>query len=309
MNEKKLRYVYLVVGNLISAYSTIYILRPNELMTGGITGLSRVFEVVIKDAFYLSPLMEQYLYSIIYYILALIVLLLALVFLGRQEGLRILFLSLVYPLLLFFFTFLNLDPLLITVKTTSGDSFYDIFLPTVIYGVLSGVGTGLILRSKYTSGGSDTIAKIIYRKALPFVNYSHVLLIVDAIIILSGLFVFDIRIVFYAMITKYINTRTVDMIVLGIGNNRVKMEIVSTKVDQIIPFIQNSIHRGVTIVDVEGGYSKSKLRQIITVCSTRESLRIKNFIASIDEDAFVYVIPSSTVWGKGFKNIHHDDLS
>lgn len=309
MNEKKLRYVYLVVGNLISAYSTIYILRPNELMTGGITGLSRVFEVVIKDAFYLSPLMEQYLYSIIYYILALIVLLLALVFLGRQEGLRILFLSLVYPLLLFFFTFLNLDPLLITVKTTSGDSFYDILLPTILYGVLSGVGTGLILRSKYTSGGSDTIAKIIYRKALPFINYSHVLLMVDAIIILSGIFVFDIRVLFYALITKYINTRTVDMIVLGVGNNRVKMEIVSNKADLIIPFIQNAIHRGVTILDVEGAYSKTRLKQIITICSTRESLRIKNFIASIDEDAFVYVVPSTTVWGKGFKNIHHDDLS
>ncbi len=309
MNRKFQKYLYLVTGNLLSAYSVIYILRPNGLMTGGITGLSRVIERIIKNMIVLTPLLEQYLYSIIYYILAIIVLISAYLFLGKADAVKILFLSLVYPLLLFLFTFLDLKPLLIPVQTDSGSEFKDILVPTIAYGVLSGVGTGLILRSKYTSGGSDTIAKIVYRKILPFVNFSQVLLIVDGLIILSSLFVFDFRIVFYAVITKYINMKAVDMIVLGIGNRRVKMEIISTKYDQIIPFIHNSVHRGVTIVDTEGAYSKSKLKQIITICSPRESLIIKNFIASIDANAFVYIIPSSTVWGKGFRNIDQDELS
>jgi len=103
--------------------------------------------------------------------------------------------------------------------------------------------------------------------------------------------------------------KSVEMILLGIGNKRVKMEILSTKHDRIIAFIQTSINRGVTLVDIEGAYSKTKLRQVITICTSRESLRIKHFIASIDEHAFVYVIPSSTVWGTGFRSILKDELS
>lgn len=308
MKDKK-RYLYLVLGNLISAYSVIYILRPNDLMTGGITGLSRVLEVAILKAFDLPPMLEQYLYSIIYYLMAILVLVLAYIFLGKADALKILFLSLVYPLLLFLFTFLNLDAMIVNVTTNTGSEFSDILVPTIAFGVLSGVGTGLILRGKYTSGGSDTIAKIVYRRVLPFISFSQVLLLVDGIIIITGLFVFDFRIIFYAIIMKYINMKTVDMIVLGIGNRRVKMEIISTKYEEIIPFIQNSIHRGVTMVETEGAYTGNKLKQIVTVCSPRESLRIKNFIATVDENAFVYVVPSTTVWGKGFQNINHDELS
>lgn len=307
MDNKK-RYGYLILGNLISAYAVIYVLRPSGLMTGGITGLSRVFEKIFKEVFVMSPLIEQYIFSIIYYILAIAVLALAYIFLGKKEAIKILFISIVYPLLLIFFTFLNLESVIITVTTRGNDQFYDIFVPSIIYGVLSGIGTGLILRSKNTQGGSDTIAKIIYRKLLPFLNYSIVLLIVDGIIIFLGLLVFDLRIVFYAMLTKYINMKTVDLFVLGF-DRRVKMEIISSKANEIIPFIQNSIHRGVTLVDTVGAYSKTRLQQIITICSPRESLLIKNFIASVDENAFIYVIPSSTVWGKGFKNIHQDELS
>ncbi|HEY8364477.1 MAG TPA: YitT family protein, partial [Haloplasmataceae bacterium] len=92
MKDKK-RYLYLVLGNLISAYSVIYILRPNDLMTGGITGLSRVLEVAILKAFDLPPMLEQYLYSIIYYLMAILVLVLAYIFLGKADALKILFLS------------------------------------------------------------------------------------------------------------------------------------------------------------------------------------------------------------------------
>jgi len=102
--------------------------------------------------------------------------------------------------------------------------------------------------------------------------------------------------------------KTIDFIVIGF-DRRVKMEIISSKYEEIVPYIQNSIHRGVTIVETVGAFSKISLRQIVTLCSPRESLRIKNFVASVDEDAFIYTVPSSTVWGKGFRNIHHDELS
>ncbi len=309
MKPKTKKYLFLIIGNLLSAYTVISILKPNGLMTGGITGLARIIERAFHNGFRLDAFLNQYLFSIVYYLLAILVLISAYLFLGKEDAIKIVFLSLTYPLMLFLFTFINLPSMIVLVHTNNGDSFTDLLIPTVVYGVLSGFGTGMILRSGYTSGGSDTIAKIVYRRLLPFLNYSQVLLLVDGIIIFSGVFVFGVRIVGYALITKYINMKAIDVMVLGIGNKRVKMEIVSTQYQEITPYIQNYIHRGVTLVDVEGAYSKSKLRQIITICTPRESLQIKNFIALIDEDAFIYVVPSSTVWGKGFRNIHQDELS
>ncbi len=308
-NKSHNKYILLLIGNTLNAYAVISILKPNGMMTGGVTGLSRLFERIIKIGFETNMVLEQYLFSIIYYILAILVLVFAYILLGKEDALKIIFLSLTYPLLLFLFTFLELPAMVLNVTSNTGDKYTDLLIPTLAYGIISGFGTGLILRSGFTSGGSDTIAKIIYRKLLPFISFGQVLLLVDGIIIFSAIFVFDFRIIAYAVITKYVNMRAVDIIILGIGSKRVKMEIISVKYKEIIPFIQNSIHRGVTLVDSEGAFSKVKIKQIITICSPRESLHIKNFIAKIDENAFVYVMPSSTVWGKGFKNIAHDELS
>lgn len=244
------------------------------MMTGGITGLSRLFERALKDGFEINVILEQYLFSIIYYVLAILVLIFAYILLDKEYALKILFLSLTYPLMLFLFTFLELPWMILNVTTNTGSQFNDLLIPTLAYGVLSGFGTGLILRSGFTSGGSDTITKIVYRRLLPFISFSQVLLIVDGIIIFSAIFVFEFRIVAYAIITKYINMRVIDIIILGIGSKRVKMEIISSKYTEIIPFIQNSIHRGVILVDTEGEFTKIKIKQIITICSPRESLNI-----------------------------------
>ncbi|MDF2699472.1 MAG: transporter, partial [Haloplasmataceae bacterium] len=290
MQSKMQKYLILALGLIMSAYSVNSILRPNGIMTGGITGLSRVFEYIIKTNDFLNFIDDRYIYNIIYYALAIIVVLVAYTLLGKDDAIKIIFMSVVYPLILFLFTYLQIPPLKFT-YIIGNQEVNDIFLAAIFYGVIAGIANGLFIRIGFTSGGSDTIAKIIYRRLLPFVSLGKILMFVDGLFILSSLFVFDMRITAYAFVTKFVYMKSIDMIVFGIGTKRVKMEILSTKYDEISKYILNSVNRGVTLVDTEGGYSHLKLRQIITICSPRESIIIKNYIASIDEKAFVYLIP------------------
>jgi uncharacterized membrane-anchored protein YitT (DUF2179 family) len=304
------RYVMLSLGVILSAYPVVAILRPNGLMTGGITGVSRILETVLENSVNIS---QNLLFNLIYYVLALLVLTLAFLFLGKEDGLKIIFMSIVYPLFLFLFTYMKLPAFLIRIPIQIGGEtsgyIQDLLLPAIVYGVISGLGTGFIVRSGFTSGGSDTLAKIIYKRFLPFLSIGVILMFVDVIIILTSIFFFDVQITIYAIITKFISMRAVDLIVFGIGNRRVKIEILTKQRQLVIDYIINKVHRGVTLVDIEGGYSHEAGKQIICICTPRESLMVKNFIATIDRQAFVYIIPLTSIWGSGFKNIQNDDLS
>lgn len=304
------KYLTLSIGIILSAYSIVYILRPNGLMTGGITGISRMIEVGLADHFNLDP---NLVFNLSYYTLALIILGLSFLFLGKAEAYRIVFMSLTFPIILIVFTYLDLPKFTIQfpIQGESGVVGYvnDLLLPALAYGVFSGLSTGFIVRSGFTSGGSDTIAKIIYKKLLPYLSIGSILMAVDGIIIFSSIFVFDLSVMAYAILTKYVSMKAVDLIVFGFGRKRVKIEILSNKIPEITDYIMNTIHRGVTLVESQGGYSHVHTQQIVCICTPRESLQVKNFIASIDAQAFVYIIPIISIWGSNFQNIRLDDLS
>ncbi|ERJ11117.1 YitT family protein [Haloplasma contractile] len=287
MKEKVLNYILLTTGVVLSAYAITAILRVNNLVTGGITGISIILEEI-------TPLP----FGLIYYLLSIVVLILTYLFLGKHELYKILFLSLFFPLVLILFEHLGYE----FIKG-------DIFLATIYYGVIAGAGSGLIIRSGYTSGGSDTIAKIMYRKFVPFMSIGQILLIIDGLIVIASVLVFDFEIALYAIITKFVSIKTIDLVVFGIGTRRVKVEIISRAPQEIIDYIINDIKRGVSIFELKGGYKGGRYKQLVTICSPRESIKIKNKIAKIDEHAFVYVIALSSVWGGGFLSINRDDLA
>lgn len=310
MKKRFHKTLLMILGLIISAYAVQSVLRPNSLMTGGITGIARQIETIILKDVPLNPFLEQNLFNIVYYVFAMVILIFAFVFLGKQDGVKIIFISLVYPLFLFAFTYLKVPTLIITISVETDGAvgyFNDLLIPSLVYGMLSGIGTGLILRSGYTSGGSDTIAKIINKKIVPFISIGQILLVFDAIVIFSALPVFGVTIMIYALVSKYANAKAIDMIVLGIGNKRVKMEIITNRIQEVKSFILNKINRGVTLVDAEGAFSQLKTKQLVTICTPKESIQIKNYIASVDTQAFIYIIPSQTVWGRGFRNIVNDE--
>ncbi|MFV0438763.1 MAG: YitT family protein [Desulfopila sp.] len=270
-------FFFISAGCVSLAFAIAAILRPNGLITGGVPG----FSIVVSELSGID-------YTIIYYLATLTILVGAFVFLGAGEGVKILLLSIVFPAVLMFFEFLHLQFI---------ES--DLFLATIYYGVFSGIGVGLIFKRGFSLGGSDTLAKILRRRVLPFMSISQLIMTVDVVVILSSLLVYDRNIALYGLVASFIVIKTIDIILFGFGSKMVKMEVISNHWEEISQYILHTIRRGTSFNDIRGGYTSETRTKVVSICSTRESMLIRRYIASRDPEAFVYVIPIASAWGLG----------
>lgn len=270
--------LFIIAGCSISAFSTIGILLPNGLTSGGITGMVRIVQRFVNVEF-----------SIMYYGFALAVLIVCAILLGLKEARKILLLTVLYPSILFLFEQFHFT--LLEEK--------DLFLAAIYCGVLGGICSGLVFTRGYSFGGTDTVAKIIQKKAMPHVGLSQILMVIDACVIIGSGFLFGRNIALYALVTQVIFSKTVDTVMYGFDTQAVQLEIITGKHDELTEYILKDINRGVTNVTVTGAYTKTARQKIVTICSPRESVLIKKYLAKKDPDAFVTVIHVDTVWGNG----------
>jgi uncharacterized membrane-anchored protein YitT (DUF2179 family) len=270
--------LFIIVGCSISSFSTIGILIPNGLTSGGITGMVRILQRFVDINF-----------SVLYYAFAFTILIICAILLGLKEARKILMLTIIYPSILFLFEHFKFS--LLEEK--------DLFLAAIYCGVLGGICSGLVFSRGYSFGGTDTIAKIIQKRIMPHVGLSQILMVIDAVVIVGSGFLFGRNIALYALVTQVIFSKTVDYVMYGFDTKAVQLEIITSKHDDVANFIINDINRGVSNVTVTGEYTKTAREKIITICSPRESVLIKKYVAKKDKDAFVTVIHVDTVWGNG----------
>lgn len=270
-------YFFVLVGCILVAFAISSILKPSGLVTGGITGISIIFEKLTGIK-----------YTYIYYVLSLLVLLTAFITMGKREGFKIITLSVLFPLILIIFENLNIS----FIKN-------DMMLSSVYFGIVCGIGTGLMLKRGFSSGGTDTIAKILHKKIFTFVGLSEILLCIDATIIATSAIVYNLNVALYAIISQIISMKLVDLVMFGFDSKKVKIEIISDKHEEITQYILHQIVRGVTSCEIRGGYMNATRLKLQTICSPREAMLIKRFISDTDSDAFVNVVPVISVWGKG----------
>ncbi len=285
MKKKIMNYVIVYIGCFIQAFSITCILKPNNLTVGGITGLSLTLEKFIGIN-----------YTYLYYSICLMILVCAYIFLGVKEVKKIILLSLTYPVILivmnhFKFNFLADTP--------------DKILICVYYGIFMGIGTGMVLKKGFSQGSSDTVAKILHKKIFPFMGFTQVLLMLDITILLFSGFAFGKTAVLYAVIMQMVYSKTISAVLFGFGSSLVKVVIISDQLVKISQFMSNTINRGYSIGHVIGGRNHVKREKIISVCSLREAMLIKDFITKIDEDAFINIVPTIGAWGKedGLQNL------
>lgn len=273
--------IYVLLGCVFLSFAITVILKPNNLITGGITGVSLVLEKAIGIP-----------YTWMYYGLSLMVLLATYLTLGKSEAKKILLLSILFPVVLIVFdTLFKESPL----NLTKGD----MFLSSIYYGILGGVGVGFFFIRGYSSGGTDSIAKILHIKLFPFISLSQLMAGLDIMVLCTSVFVFDIRTALYAVLTQLVFMKSVEAVLYGFSSKLVKLEILSEEVDSIEAYVLGTIKRGVTKYPIVGAYSNLQRTKLVTICSQRESMLIKQKIAEVDQRAFVSVEQVSSVWGIG----------
>jgi len=273
-------FVFLFIACAIGAFSVTAVLIPNGLTSGGLTGIVRM-----TQSFLPFPVD----FSILFYSGSFLLLIFVTATIGIKETRKILLLSILYPTVLLLFEKLNFN--LLEEK--------DIILAAIFCGVFGGACSGIVLWRGYAFCGTDAIAKVVKKKWLPNISISQILLMIDAAIIIGSAFVFGRNIALYALVTQVILAKTIDVILYGVESKVVQLEIITNKSEEVTEYIMNEIGRGVSESLITGAYTRAERKKLVTLCSPRESILIKKFIAQTDKRAFVAVIHVTSVWGKG----------
>lgn len=169
---------------------------------------------------------------------------------------------------------------------------------TLFGGVLDGVGIGLVLRGQGTTGGTDILAQILNRKR--GIGFGATFIVVNSAILLAAAGVVGWVPVLYALIVNFISGRAVDTVQEGTGYARAFF-IVSEHSEQLQEAILRDLERGVTVMDVRGGYTQAAMPALYVVVSRSQVTRLKRLISDADPAAFVVVSEVHEVLGEGFR--------
>ena len=175
----------------------------------------------------------------------------------------------------------------------------DMFLNTVVAGLIYGVAIGVIFRSGATSGGSDIISMIIHKYTK--ISLGTLVLIVDSIISLTTLIAFeDFRLPIYSIILIFIESKIIDLVVEGVKSYKTAF-IVTDKIEEVRAFILKDLDRSGTVFVGSGLYQGAERKMIYVTLNRSDLVKLKANLRFLDPNAFVNVIESSEIMGNGFK--------
>ena len=174
----------------------------------------------------------------------------------------------------------------------------DLFLTALCGGTLMGLGLGMVLVGKATTGGTDTLAALI-QKLIPYVGVSKIVPVLDGAIILLSIFIFGIPVTLYAMFSVYLTGIFADKIPSGMKNARM-FYIISGRYRQIADAILREMDRGVTLLPGTGMYTETDRPVLLCAVSRKQVVAVRQIVADVDPNAFMILTDASEVRGEGF---------
>lgn len=282
INKKELlkKLIMMIIGDLLIAIALVCILKPNQVLSGGINGLGIIFEHVMGIEL-----------GIIVFALNLPLLILGWFLLERQ----FIILTIISVFLISFFIS-GLDAIGLS-KFILTDN---ILLACVYGGAMNGLGLGINFINGTSTGGLDIVGALF--KKYYNLQMGRVFMLINIIIIGSSTFIFSVEKALFTLISLYINYSVMDEIQMGIGRQK-QVFIMSSKHEEITKLIQENITRGVTYIHGEGAYRHKEIKIVYIVCSPRELVYVKNIVKSKDPSAFLSVSDTAEIMGKGFRRI------
>ena len=174
----------------------------------------------------------------------------------------------------------------------------DLLLSALYGGVIQGVGIGLVFLGGGTTGGTDMMDAII-QKFLKHYSIAQIMQVIDAMVVLVGMYVFGVHKALYAIIAVYLVTKVSDGLIEGLKFSKAAY-IITGKPKEISDMIINDLDRGVTGINARGMYSGQDKLMLFCVVNKKEIIMLKEKVDEIDPDAFVIVTDAREVHGEGF---------
>lgn len=268
-------YLYLIIGTAFMGISTSNFLLPNQLSTGGFSGIATVVYYLWK-----------YPAGTVLIILNIPLLLISFFRINK----KLFFKSIIGTGLLSFF---------INIFDIFGAVTEDRFLACVCGGFIMGLGTAIILKAGGSTGGTDLLSYVI-RSFNKKYRSSRIILFADAIIIgLNIIFFKEIEIGLYSVIAIYLMGKMIDIIFEGFYFTKM-MFIVSDHYEEIACVIGEKVKRGSTGIYSKGMYTGDDKVVLLCVASRKEISEIKSIAQQIDKNAFIVTADAMETLGRGF---------
>ena len=302
--QQILAYAYLILGSALFAVGDVMFVNPYHLAPGGVYGLANVFNALWGWKISLAGICMD-----------IPLLIIGTIIFGPKFGVKTIISVILIPVFTYLLeTLWGYAPMIHggeVVADTQSALYYiakdgsqswfmpDMFLNTVVSGLIYGVAIGVIFRSGATSGGSDIISMIIHTYTK--ISLGTLVLIVDSIISLTTLLAFeDIRLPIYSIILIFIESKIIDLVVEGVKSYKTAF-IVTDKIEEVREFIIKDLDRSGTVFAGSGLYQGAERKMIYVTLNRSDLVKLKANLRFLDPNAFVNVIESSEIMGNGFK--------
>ena len=285
MNKKNIfkyfkYFALIILGNILYSFGVKAIIEPNQLVTGGVTGLS----LFLARTYNIDSTLLVAIFTLVIFIAGFLIL-------GKELAAQTLASSIIYPICLWFFGLFDLSFVEIN----------DPWLQVIVSGVIIGVGLGLIMRANASTGGMDTVGLIIH-KYCKIASIGVYLLVLDTIVMFTQAPSAGIDKFIFGIILALIYSIMIDKVMLA-GKSKVELLIISNKQEEVRNLIINEYDRTLTFLHSKTGYLNHEIDTILTVVDIRELNKIKEQIYVLDAGAFIVVNKVSEVSGRGFTTI------
>lgn len=192
-----------------------------------------------------------------------------------------------------------------------------LILPVIIGSILIGLGSGIVVRSGATTGGSDIIGMILQKYC--HIKFSNAIFLVDGLVVMFGLAVLGLGVgnanadngaIFlslYSLISIYLISRVIARTINGNKDDKILFIISDQNLEELYRYIIETLDRSATLIDSKGLYSNGYKKFVFLVINYKQVQLVKSMIKSVDPRAFVVVTDAYDTYGEGWKQLPNAD--
>lgn len=268
---------FYIVGCGIYSIAVTMFISPNEISPGGLTGIATVLNYL-----FMLPT------GIVLFLLNIPILILGFIKFG---GIFITKTAIATTIISFMLEITeNLLP----------EFKIDLILAAVFGGILMGLGLSIVMLRGATTGGVDIIAKVINRKFRHFTVGRLILMSDAAVVMIAALAYGNVQSALYSVISLYASSRIMDVMLYGADKGKI-VYIITDSAKEISDAVMTEVRRGVTVMNVVGGYTGSDKKMLMCVLRRHEVSAVYRIVGENDSNAFIVVGEAGEIFGQGFK--------
>lgn len=284
-------YVIIILGLIIYAIGFTAFILPHKIVIGGVSGVGTLVYFATDGSI---PV------AVTQYACNLILLAMAYKVVGKTFVLRTIFGATVFSLAIGLFE---------NIFMSKGHPIMeDISMSAILGAILCGLGVGIVFVHNGSTGGTDIVAAMVSK--VSNVSIGRTMIFTDFLIVSSSIFLpfegtfaerlsVKVPLIVYGLVVTFVLAYMVDM-VINTNRQATQFVIFSSKWAEIADRVNQVAHRGVTVMDGMGWYSKQDVKVLMVWCRKIESVTIFRIIKAIDDNAFISQANVNGVYGKGF---------